>query len=63
MARWPDHRSHADLSIDKAVRELAFELAHRPDWVHIPLRGLVRLMRAWNPIKLRMGHSRLPWSR
>src|SRR5205807_2427387 len=26
--------------IEKALYELRYELDHRPDWVHIPLRGL-----------------------
>jgi maltose alpha-D-glucosyltransferase/alpha-amylase len=30
--------------IEKALYELRYELDHRPDWVHIPLRGLCELM-------------------
>jgi maltose alpha-D-glucosyltransferase/alpha-amylase len=30
-------------SLDKAVYELSYELNNRPDWVHIPLSGLLRL--------------------
>ena len=29
--------------LDKALYELGYELNNRPDWVHIPLAGLVRL--------------------
>ena len=29
--------------IEKAMYELRYELDHRPDWVHIPLRGLCEL--------------------
>ena len=29
--------------LDKALYELAYELNNRPDWVHIPLSGLLRL--------------------
>jgi maltose alpha-D-glucosyltransferase/alpha-amylase len=29
--------------VDKALYELAYELNSRPDWVHIPLAGLLRL--------------------
>jgi maltose alpha-D-glucosyltransferase/alpha-amylase len=32
--------------IDKALYELAYELNSRPDWVHIPLAGLLRLRTA-----------------
>ena len=33
----------AAFEIDKAVYELAYEQAHRPDWAHIPLTALRRL--------------------
>ena len=29
--------------LDKALYELGYELNNRPDWVHIPLTGLLRL--------------------
>jgi maltose alpha-D-glucosyltransferase/alpha-amylase len=29
--------------VDKALYELAYELNNRPDWVHIPLIGLLNL--------------------
>jgi maltose alpha-D-glucosyltransferase/alpha-amylase len=32
--------------LDKALYELRYELNNRPDWVHIPLRGLLQLMQA-----------------
>jgi maltose alpha-D-glucosyltransferase/alpha-amylase len=28
--------------IEKAAYELCYELANRPDWVHVPMRGLIR---------------------
>jgi maltose alpha-D-glucosyltransferase/alpha-amylase len=31
--------------LDKAMYELGYELNNRPDWVHIPLRGLLALAR------------------
>jgi trehalose synthase-fused probable maltokinase len=30
--------------LEKAVYELRYELAHRPDWVSIPVGGIVRLL-------------------
>jgi maltose alpha-D-glucosyltransferase / alpha-amylase len=29
--------------LDKALYELGYELNNRPEWVHIPLTGLLRL--------------------
>jgi maltose alpha-D-glucosyltransferase/alpha-amylase len=31
--------------IDKALYELGYELNNRPEWVHVPLEGLLQLMR------------------
>jgi maltose alpha-D-glucosyltransferase / alpha-amylase len=31
--------------LDKALYELRYELNNRPDWVHIPLRGILQLMK------------------
>jgi len=31
--------------IEKALYELRYELDHRPEWVHIPLRGLANMVR------------------
>jgi maltose alpha-D-glucosyltransferase/alpha-amylase len=44
----PENREELDLLLqafvlDKAFYELAYELNNRPDWVHIPLSGLMRL--------------------
>ena len=30
--------------LDKALYELSYELNNRPDWVHIPLRGILQLV-------------------
>ena len=30
--------------LEKALYEIAYELANRPDWVEIPLRGVLRLI-------------------
>ncbi len=30
--------------LQKALRELRYELGHRPDWISIPLRGIVEMM-------------------
>ncbi len=32
--------------IEKAAYELCYELANRPDWVHVPLRGLIETVEA-----------------
>jgi maltose alpha-D-glucosyltransferase/alpha-amylase len=46
-------RTHEELTrmlgaylMEKALYELGYELNNRPDWVHIPLRGLLQLMQA-----------------
>jgi len=45
-AWWPADATKADAllavyKLDKAVYELAYELAHRPDWVEVPLAALL----------------------
>ena len=45
---WPadadeERRLLAAFTLDKAVYELAYELANRPDWVEVPLGALERL--------------------
>jgi maltose alpha-D-glucosyltransferase/alpha-amylase len=47
----PGDRSAADAVIrffmlEKALYEVAYELANRPDWVAIPLRGVIALLDA-----------------
>ena len=32
------------LLLEKALYELAYEAEHRPDWLHIPLSGLLDLL-------------------
>jgi maltose alpha-D-glucosyltransferase/alpha-amylase len=31
--------------LDKALYEVRYDLAHRPDWARIPLHGIVQLLR------------------
>jgi trehalose synthase-fused probable maltokinase len=33
--------------LDKALYEVDYEMNHRPDWVHIPLGGVLRIADAW----------------
>jgi predicted trehalose synthase len=47
-AWWPadadeERRLLAAFTLDKAVYELAYEIANRPDWVEVPLGALERL--------------------
>jgi len=45
-ALWPESGGEALLTLmtlDKALYELRYELEHRPDWVGVPVRGLLRL--------------------
>jgi maltose alpha-D-glucosyltransferase/alpha-amylase len=35
--------------IEKVAYEIAYEIANRPEWLHIPLRGLERLARRLSP--------------
>jgi maltose alpha-D-glucosyltransferase/alpha-amylase len=43
---WDEARRLLDLFIvEKACYELGYELANRPDWVRVPLAGLLELMR------------------
>ncbi|MGH7690580.1 MAG: putative maltokinase, partial [Gemmatimonadaceae bacterium] len=40
-----DLRALLDFSLlDKAIYELGYELNNRPDWVHVPLEGILRLL-------------------
>lgn len=46
-------RTHADVQtlldafvLEKAIYEISYELNNRPEWVHIPLRGILQLLEA-----------------
>jgi maltose alpha-D-glucosyltransferase/alpha-amylase len=46
---WPSDRAKSDGLLDfflleKAFYEIAYELAHRPDWVRVPLAGTCRIL-------------------
>jgi maltose alpha-D-glucosyltransferase/alpha-amylase len=48
---WPRERDAADgmldfFLIEKAFYEVEYELSHRPDWLRIPLAGLLRILSA-----------------
>ena len=30
--------------LEKAVHEIEYELAHRPDWLRMPVAGLLRIL-------------------
>ena len=47
----PTRPEHVDLLLrvlvlEKAVHELAYELLHRPEWVRVPVRAILALLRA-----------------
>jgi maltose alpha-D-glucosyltransferase/alpha-amylase len=33
--------------VQKAVYEVGYELNNRPDWLHVPVRGLISLLESW----------------
>ena len=39
----------AIFELEKAVYELRYELDNRPDWVHIPVAGILRLLEEPTP--------------
>ena len=46
---WPTDRHAADqmlnfFLVEKAVYEIEYEMAHRPDWLRVPLTGLLRIL-------------------
>jgi len=46
---WPEKRHDADALLDfflleKAFYEIEYELAHRPDWLRVPLAGTLRVL-------------------
>jgi predicted trehalose synthase len=40
----------AVFELEKAVYELRYELNHRPDWVQIPVAGIVRMLEEGLPV-------------
>ena len=49
MRLWPSDSQAADGILDfflleKALYEIEYELAHRPDWLRVPLAGVVRIL-------------------
>ena len=48
-AVWPSDRAAAERLLDfflieKALYEIEYELAHRPDWLRVPLAGILRIL-------------------
>ncbi|HLH87693.1 MAG TPA: maltose alpha-D-glucosyltransferase [Xanthobacteraceae bacterium] len=48
---WPQERDEADrlldlFLIDKALYEIEYELSHRPQWLRVPLAGILRILAA-----------------
>jgi maltose alpha-D-glucosyltransferase/alpha-amylase len=46
---WPADRQAADqmlnfFLVEKAFYEIEYELAHRPDWLRVPLTGMLRIL-------------------
>jgi maltose alpha-D-glucosyltransferase / alpha-amylase len=49
---WPKPAQQADRLLDfflleKAFYEIEYELAHRPDWLRVPLAGTLRILSRW----------------
>jgi maltose alpha-D-glucosyltransferase/alpha-amylase len=38
--------------LEKAVYELGYEISYRPDWVKIPLKGIVNVIREIEKMKM-----------
>jgi maltose alpha-D-glucosyltransferase/alpha-amylase len=48
---WPTEPREADRLLDfflleKALYEIEYELAHRPEWLNVPLSGTLRILSA-----------------
>lgn len=46
---WPENPVAADrllnfFLLEKAFYEIEYELAHRPDWLRVPLTGVIRIL-------------------